>query len=248
VASFRVIILVDTSSEPVERSEAELALQEASEILYMHTGFIFELMEFVEMAPLPGVERHELPGRWIEAHLDDLPDGIIFYTFGTDNSTTGYGGYSSMASVPDPTYRNPFRNVRGIDNQIYVANLHWSHRYAQCGYGDSTLAEPVSDVAINGECRNQPGTACVDQYGYSMCSTALDDLYASTPTYFKAAVIVHEFLHPFGMHGAGDHYGTETCKESMGWDASWRFDFTESQRYVVMCPYTFDNFAAGYQP
>jgi hypothetical protein len=53
--------------------------------------------------------------------------------------------------VPDPAFRNPFRNVRGKQDRIDVANTHWGHRYAQCGYGETSLEEPVSEVSIDGE-------------------------------------------------------------------------------------------------
>jgi hypothetical protein len=62
---FRVAILADTSSVPVVGALAERALREQL------------------------VELH------IEAHLDDPPNGIVFYTWGTDDSATIYGGYSS---------------------------------------------------------------------------------------------------------------------------------------------------------
>lgn len=246
---FRVAILVDTSSDAVESSLAEQALYEASDLLYQHTGFVFELTDFTEIAPPEGTPREQLVDQYIESNLENLPDGIVYYTWGTDNATTVYGGFSTQASVPDPTFRNHFRNIRGVEDRIYVANNHWGHRYAQCGYGDATLEEPVSDVGIEGECRNQPGTPCVDKYGYSMCSTAVDDRYASTATYFAGSTILHEFLHPFGMQGAGDHYGTPTCQEQMGWDESnWTFELSDAQLHAGMCPHVFENFVAGYQP
>jgi hypothetical protein len=82
-----------------------------------------------------------------------------------------------------------------------------------------------------------------------MCSNAVDHLYASSPTVFAASTIVHKFMHPFGLHGSGDHYGTDACKEQMGWDeATWTFDLAEAHRFAGMCPHVYDNFVSGDQP
>ncbi len=84
--------------------------------------------------------------------------------------------------------------------------------------------------------------------GYSMCETAINDLYASTPNYFSASTVIHEIMHSFGYHGNLDHYGAPECKMEMGWDDSWVFDDAEAEKYNVMCPYVYDNFVAGYRP
>jgi hypothetical protein len=91
------------------------------------------------------------------------------------------------------------------------------------------------------------GVACTEKYGYQICETATEHLYASTPTYFAAATIVHEIMHSFSNRGVDDHYATASCKTVMGWDPSY-FDFDEAQQYASMCPYVYDLFMESYQP
>ena len=135
---------------------------------------------------------------------------------------------------------------------MYIGISHFGHRFAQCGYGDSET--PVSNISIGGECRGVEGTACVEKHGYQMCTTAVDDLTASTPTYFTSQVFVHEVMHPFGKNGAQDHYFTKECTEIMLSGVSKQkytsteFISAESQYYTNMCPYVFDNFVNSYKP
>jgi len=128
---------------------------------------------------------------------------------------------------------------------LYIGVVDYSHRFAGCGYGDADTVQ--SAVSIGGECRNQPGTECVERNGYSMCSTAVDDLYASSPTYFAASTIIHEILHSFSPGGVTDHYGTPECNARMGWPAG-RFDPIEADLFNNMCPFVYDEFTGSYQP
>ena len=81
--------------------------------------------------------------------------------------------------------------------------------------------------------------------GYSMCSNALDDLYASHPLYMSASSIVHEIMHPYGDHGNYDHFGSPQCDEIMGWGNK-PFNREESALYNNLCPYVYDRFVANY--
>ncbi len=241
---FKVAILVDLSSEPVVRETAEAILQESSQILQERTGFVFELTDYREMEPSGTI--HEMAFTYLDSMAPQIPNGLVIYSYGDNDMARHYGGYSGWIAGPG-NYRNDFVSPVAGDRHVYLAVMHWSHRFGICGYGGGE--EVVSDVSIGGECRNQPGIPCVEKYGYSMCSAQVDDLYASTPTFFTAAGIVHEFLHPFGTGTSDDHYATPSCKEIMGWtDENWSFSNEVSQSYLNQCPYLYTSFEQGYQP
>jgi hypothetical protein len=245
-AMYTMAVIVDLSSEPVTREQAQSAIDDASQIFQDLTGFGIEMIDFVEMTPEGSELRSDLPQRYIDTHLGQLPDGIVMFSFGNNDSAWTYGGYAGSVYITSG-YANHFP-INNDPTLMTISTVHFGHRYAICGY-DESRTTVISDVSIGGECRNQPGTPCVEMYGYSMCSTAVDDLYASTPTYFVATSIVHEIAHPYGLHGTMDHYGTQECKDEMGWDeTNWEFSLAESQQWVVMCPYVFDLIAQSYQP
>ncbi len=241
---FKVSILVDISSEPVNRQAAVEVLEDSSRILYERTGFEFEWIDFREMEP--GGTMKEMAIAYLETIASETPNGLVIYSYGDHGMAQHYGGYSGWVNGP-VGYHNEFVSPLVGDEYVYMAVMHWSHHYGICGYGDED--EVISDVSIGGECRGQPGIPCVEKYGYSMCSLLVDDLYASTPTFMTAAGIVHEFLHPFGFGTSDDHYATPTCKEIIGWtDENWSFSSEESQYYLNQCPHLFGVFVAGYQP
>jgi hypothetical protein len=241
---FQISVIVDLSSEPVPADALQIALEEANAILLERTGFTFSLIEVVER--FPEGSRLLLADQYLDTTTSPIPNGIVILSFGDDDRARTYGGYSTWIAGPEG-FHNAFVSPVAGDRHVYLAFLHWGHRYARCGYGDSET--PTSATSIDGECRNQPGSACTMHNGYSMCSTMVDDLYASTPTYFVAANIVHEFMHPFGVNGAYDHYGTEDCQSAMGWTpANWTFSNEQALIYVGMCPNVFDRFVAGYRP
>ena len=241
---FKVAMLVDLSSEPVDRQAAEAVLVESSQILQERTGFVFELIDYREMEP--GGTIHEMAFTYLDTLAPQTPNGLVIFSYGDNDMARHYGGYSGWI-VGSDDYRNDFVSNRAGDKHVYLAIMHWGHRYGICGYGDGE--DVISDVSIGGECRGQPGIPCVEKYGYSMCSLLVDDLYASTPTFMTAAGIVHEFMHPFGVGTSDDHYATPSCKEIMGWtDENWSFSSEESQSYLNMCPHIYAAFDRGYQP
>jgi hypothetical protein len=240
---FTIGILIDTSDEPVPRASLDVALAEADTILLGLTGFRFQVQEVSEVAG--GGSMSQIAQSYL-ARDATPPNGLVIFSFGDEDRARTYGGYSFWTVGPSG-FRNSFISPVAGDRHIYVAVLHWSHRYARCGYGDGET--PVSSASIDGECFNQPGTACTEHGGYSMCSSAIGDLYASTPTYFVAANIVHEFMHPFGLLGVQDHYGTPECIAAMGWGSSgWTASREEAQHYVGMCPNIFETFASAWRP
>lgn len=249
---FRWAVIVDLDSEPVSREQAQELVDQASAISIELTGFGYEMVDFVERSSPQQVDNLGID--YIAENGDNLPNGIIIFSYGDNDDARTYGGYAFTLDGP-AGFRNEFVSPRAGDNKIYISVQHWSHRYAACGYGDSTVETPVQDTSFNGECRNQAGVACVENNGYSMCSTALDDLYASSRTYFAASTIIHEIMHSFGNSGVDDHYSTTACDAVMESGISQRpynlnnpFDLIEAQYYNGICPYTYDNFVSGYQP
>ena len=251
-AYFRWAVIVDLDSEPVTREQAQELVDQASAISIELTGFGYEMVDFVERSSPQQVD--DLGIDYIAEHGDSLPNGILILSYGDNDDARTYGGYAFTLDGP-AGFRNEFVSPSAGDNKIYISIQHWSHRYAACGYGDSSVETPVLETSFNGECRNQNGVACVENNGYSMCSTALDDLYASSRTYFTASTIIHEIMHSFGNSGVDDHYATTACNAVMESGISQRtynfdnpFDLVEAQYYNGICPYTYDNFVSGYRP
>jgi hypothetical protein len=248
---FTWAVIVDLDSEPVTYAEANELVNQASAILMELTGFSYTMVDFVESTSPGNVS--DLATTYIAGHAGSLPNGIIIFSYGDGDTARTYGGYAF--SLPGPAgFRNTFNSPVVGDNKVYISVQHWSHRYAGCGYGSSSAEVPVQDTSFGGECRNRDGIACVERFGYSMCSDAVGDLYASSRTYFGSSVIIHETMHSFGYEGNYDHYGTEQCNTRMAGGASGRpydastWSTTEFQYYNGMCPDLYDNFASAYQP
>jgi len=248
---FTLSVLVDTTSEPVTREQAQTLVNESSRILYGLTGFVFEMVDFQEINT--GASTKDMVQSYLNTSPAIIPNGIILFSFGDNGDAKRYGGYAYTYLGPDG-FRNPFIAPGAIQRDLYVGVIHFRHRYAQCGYGDSNT--PISDVSIGGECRGQAQVACVGKYDYTICSDTVNHLYASTPTYFSSSTFVHEIMHPFGELLNKDHYGTAECTDMMQSGRSARrykrdiFDrsLAEFQYYTGMCPYVFDNFVNSYKP
>lgn len=238
---FRLSVIVDTTSEPVTQEQAELVVAEASQILVKRTQYGIEFVDFVEDAS--GASVDTMVKNYL-ASAAETPNGIVVFTFGDNDQAKLYGGYARQILGPSG-FQNEFVSSWIGDNQVYVAVVHYSHKYAACGYAGSDTIQ--SAVSSNGECRGEDGIACVMNYGYQMCENALNHLYASTQNYFAAVTIVHEIMHGFSNRANDDHYATASCKTVMNWEPT-HFDFNEGQRYASMCPYVFDLFIESYQP
>ena len=251
IATYQVAVIVDLSSEPVTEQQAQTTIDEASDILFELTGFRLEMVDFMPITPSNDAERNNLPVIYLGLDPVIIPNTIVVFSYGVNDDARSFGGYSYPINGP-ADFVNVFQSVvpGSQPNQIDVSMVHYSHRYAECGYGGTDLA--TSQVSVGGECQNQPGTACVERNGYSMCSTAVDSLYASTPSYFRAATVVHEIMHAYGENGNQDHFGTQECQQMMGWgpddlpdgftDFSVAFEY-----YNGMCPYVYDNFSLSYR-
>jgi hypothetical protein len=240
-AYFTVAVIVDTTSEPVRRDQAQQLINDANKVFPILTSFGFALTDFTEDGL--GGSTNDRVNRYVQTHAA-LPNGIVVFSFGDGGRAKLYGGYSY--SVPGPAgYRNAFVSPAVGGDKIYIAVIHFSHKYAACGYGGADA--PQSSVSVDGECRNRPGTACVQHNGYSMCANAVGNVYASTPTYFAASTVIAEFLHPFSSGGKEDYYAMPECNAHMGYPQGF-FDLQEAEYYNGMCPFVYENFKNSYQP
>ncbi|NWF63446.1 MAG: hypothetical protein HXY38_03985 [Chloroflexi bacterium] len=245
--NFTLSILVDLDSEPVTREQAQTLVEEAGGIMTRLTGFNFEMVDFRETSGSVDsiLQKYFADPNYVRS------DGIIIFSYGDSGEAKLYGGYGFARRGP-AGFVSRFKSPYVEDNSVYIGVIHFNHRFAVCGYDGNE--KPVSAVSIGGECRNQPGTVCVEKYGYQMCSNLVNDLYASTPTYMASSTFVHEMMHSFGESGSMDHYFTPDCTEKMKTVVSKRpyqaeyFDSAEGDFYVNMCPYVFDVFVDSYQP
>ena len=243
--------LVELSSEPVTIEQTEATLQDASNILFNLTGFVIQLnnygtVEFTTEQEANYTMRNSIPDCYIDQkNINDIPDSLLIFSYGADDYARTMGGFTYSVQGPE-AFTNHFTDAFGNDNGVYVMFNHYSHKYARCGY-DEKGENIISDFSVGGECRNQQGTACVMQNGYSMCENAVNDLYAATPNYFSASTVIHEIMHSFGLHGNMDHYGARNCTEEMQKkDSTWQPNMDLSEFYNVMCPYVYENFVNGY--
>jgi hypothetical protein len=242
VPTFKAAVIVDTTSELVTREQAHSLVSDANAIFLALTGFGFEMVDFVEDGA--GGSTTDMANRYIQSYASVFPNGVIIFSYGDNEDARLLGGYGY--AIPGAAgFHNTFVSPVTGDGQVYVAVVHFSHKYAACGYGG--LETVQGSASFDGECRNQPGIACVEHNGYSMCSNAVDNLYASTPTHFVASTIIHEVLHPFSPGGNQDHYATPQCNAVMGWPEN-HFDLAEAEYYNGMCPFVYQNFIQSYQP
>jgi hypothetical protein len=241
-AIFSIAVIVDTTSEPVSREQAETLIGDASRIFSGLVPFGFQMVDFIEDGS--GASVDSLAAGYVQTHSATLPNGLLVLSYGENDQARTYGGYSTQTAGP-AGFRNPFVSPVFGSDRIYVAVVHFSHRFGACGYGGADSVQ--SPVSIDGECRNQAGTACVQHNGYSMCSNLVNDLYASTPTYLAATSVIHEFLHAFSPGGNQDHYATPECNARMGYPAGF-FDLLESEYNNGLCPFVYENFVNSYQP
>jgi hypothetical protein len=186
----------------------------------------------------------DMAGRYISTRSAALPDGIVIFSFGDQGQAKTSGGYGYSLAVQGG-FKNPFISPSGSDSQMYVGVVHFGHKYMACGYGNSDAVQ--SPASLPGECGGQAGIACVSKNGYSMCASAVGNLYTSTPTHFASSMIIHSLLHNFGPGGDQDHYATPECNARMGYPAAF-FDLQESQYYNGLCPFVYEDFTKSYRP
>lgn len=239
--SFRVAVIVDTTTDPVSRAQAEAVLAIANERLIELTGIGLQLHEFVEDDS--GGSIADLVGDYMGRGRTPV-NGILVFSVGDDDRAKINRAYAQQ--IPAPAgYRNAFVSPTLGDGYVYVAVLQFGYRYAACGYaGGDTIQGQVSG---NGECRGVDGEACVGWNGMQVCQSALEFLEGHTPIDMAAGPVIHEFMHAFGNRGPEDHYGSRACNEALGRQPD-HFDWAESEYYNGFCPDVYGVFADSYRP
>jgi hypothetical protein len=239
---FKVAVIVDTLSEPVTREQSQSVFNEANGLLQQLVPVSLEMIDFVEDGG--GGTTNDIANRYLASHPNALVNGILIFSFGDGGQAKLQDGYGFILPAP-AGFRNAFVSPLVGAGQIYIAVVRFGLKYMACGYGGTDTLQ--STTAIEGECHNKPGTACIQNNGYSMCSNAVGNLYMSTPTHFVSSTIIHEFLHSFSPGGDKDNYATSECNARMGYPDGF-FDLQESEYYNGICPFVYENFLASYQP
>jgi hypothetical protein len=232
---FRVAILNATAT-PKPAHDVSRVFDLAVQILQVRTGARMRIVDTREVGPGSPRDHAEDYLSSVAGLAGGLPDGVLVWA--EDENAIGFGGYSTQIAMPAP-YANRYPGAAG-DNRVYLAAIHWDHKYGRCGY-DSTGQVRISDRSANGECRNRTGMVCVDNGRFWECPDVSENLYAQ-PDVFTASSIVHEFMHPFGGGGNNDHYSTPSCRSRMGMSETAATDLRRSQEFCAMCPDLFLHF------
>ena len=233
---FDVVVLVGTLPRTPSRAEVERVFSVAATALQGKTGERMVLRDVV--FGVSGSNPSADASLYIASHSQNPPEGVIVLS--EDSTARTFGGYS-VTVVGPAGYQSEFSSPRVGADKVYVAVVRLDHPYARCGYDDA--GNRISDVSVGGECRNQPGTACVARGDRYMCATAVNDLYAQ-PDVFPASTFVHEFMHPFGFeaNGSQDHYATSQCIQRSGMSPQQASSVTDFQQNYGMCPDVYPRF------
>jgi len=239
---FDAVVLVDAQAPQTSLPDIQRIFGRAAGIFLEKTRESFRMTDAV-YGMARGSNVSNLARAYSVTVAGNPPDGLAVLT--DDSTAVTFGGYSFWFSPPYP-FQNEFPSPRaGVgETSLYVAVIDFDHAYARCGYDDQ--GNHVSDVAIDGECRNRPGTPCVQRpsgRAQWTCSGVEGDLYFDHD-YFTACTVVHEFLHPFGIDANAnlDHYGTPGCIARTGMTASQAADLRQAQTSCGLCPDVFARF------
>ena len=230
--AFRVAVLLSTT-RGVDADDFARVFARATAILLKKTGEGMIQTDYVDVGPGRALD---VARRYVNAHSQTPPDGVIVLS--DDRESREYGAYSASVQLPSGhvnRFPSPFEGERAA----YVAVVDFFHLYARCGY-DSRLNR-VGRASRGGECRGVEGLICVDNGRYWMCPDSTDDLNADRD-YFIGSAIVHEFVHPFGMLGDDDHWGTPECTARTGMPPEQVVDRRLFQESLGMCPDLFPKF------
>ena len=246
VVDFQVAVIVDTTTDPVSRAQAESVIAIANEKMIELTGFGLQMVDFIEDDR--GVSMEDLVTAYMEDRpLKDLPNGFLIFSTGDEDRAKINRAYAQQVPGPEG-FRNPF--VSPIphlgDSHVYIAVVQFNHMFAACGYGGTdTIQSPFS---IGDECGGEVGSTCAAWEGMQVCQIAMPFVEGRTRIDMVAEPVVHEFLHPFGLLGGPDnHYGSQACNLAMGW-APDHFDEEEAIFNAMMCPNVVENFVNSYHP
>src|SRR5512143_1879312 len=185
-AEFRVAVIVDKTNQNVTREQAGAVIGEASSYLREFSPNGLTLADFTEDSNGGGTA--DIANRYIASRAGALPSGLVLFSYGDNGQAKTNGGYGYVLPAP-AGFQNAFVSPVGGSNQVYVAVVDYSYKYMPCGYGGGDQVTSAS--SLPGECRGQAGLGCVQNNGYSMCSSAVGNLYTSTPTHAVASMVVH---------------------------------------------------------
>jgi hypothetical protein len=237
---FSVAVITDTTTDSVSRDQIDEIVSSASLRLEELTGFSLQVEGYFETDQGGTVE--EIVQNYMNLHSADLPNGVILFSAGDADRAKINRGYSQKVLAP-AGFHNAFVSSAGEMDQMYVAVVYFNYLYAACGYGGTDGIQ--SAFPIGDECGGDT-VACAQWNGKQVCERALP--FLTTPTDMIAGVVVHEFMHPFDWEiGPDIHYTSKACAAAMGWPTD-HFDYEESEHFVGMCPYVFDNFVNAYRP
>jgi hypothetical protein len=235
--AFQVAVLMNASQSPLD-DDVRRVFARADDILFRKTGERMKVTDVRAVAPGDPLAR-------AQAYVQEQsapPDGVLF--FSDDASASRFGGYSVTFPLPAPhtnRYPSPVKNRQSA----YLAVVHYSHMYSRCGYDDA--GNRIGTTSSGGECQGRDGIVCVDNGRHWACPGSERDQYAEQE-YFTACSIVHEFLHPFGSDGNGDHYGTPQCRARTGMSQSDALNSVLTQQNCAMCPDLFTRFRRNASP
>jgi hypothetical protein len=239
---FTVSVIVDKSTQQVTREQAQAVIGKASSFLKQFSPYGITMVDFAEDGN--GGSMSDIAARYLAPRSAFPPNGLVIFSNGDNGQAKASGGYGF--SLPEGgAFKNSFVSPAVGDSQIYVAVVDNAYKYMACGYGGGDTVQ--STVSLPGECRGQAGIACVSNNGYSMCSSAVGNLYTSTPTHEVSSMVVHGLLHNFGPGGNKDDYAAPECSARMGYPPGF-FDLQESEYYNGLCPYVYEEFTKSYRP
>ena len=253
----KVDIIVDTDSFSPSDSELNEFFRVTNNILVDKADVEMKLMK-TRRVSYSGIKNSIIISRTIVTNdilkkiyeSEDPPEFFIFLR--ADDTSATYGGYAIGIDLAGSC--NRYRDPQGDKkNRVYGGLMDWKHMYSSCGYDSSDPKNPVhiSNMSIDGECRNRRGTACIfrEDFGYYMCNDneSLNSFYAKDRYNFLAASTVHELMHHFGEHGNYDNFGTEKCSEIMGGTSYDDDTLNTFQKNAGICPKLFEVFKASYQ-
>lgn len=269
------LVIVDTDSYDITEKDVKEFFELAGNLwLKPKTGVDFNLTKIVFASLSEECPQHLGScdsGGWMEEDFpyfdEKLPEYIVFLTKGMDTTTAGAHAGATTYYWLDPSmegFYNPESNNEfctefppPYDNYYTVPSgfIDYGHKIMRCGY-DEIGKNIISNVSINGECKNQAGLNCIVKNGYQQCPNLSEDdnFYLKNPLHFSASSMVHEMLHSYGENGNLDHFETAVCKDAMGEKmkeledkgVSAPFD-TLKQEYTVMCPNVWENFKNSQQ-
>jgi hypothetical protein len=248
---FDVLVLVDAKGPQVARPDIERVFEIAALNMGAKTG---EWMRLVDV--LYGLTRGASGGEtaqltalvdgYLSKNVTNPPDGILLFT---DTETCRNAGGFSISAKPAFAYKAEYPSPRADigSDKIYVAVVEYHHAYAQCGYDIPGSPIRVSAVSLGGECRNRAGVVCAPNGDRWTCPDMMHDLN-SDPDFMTASIIIHEFLHPFGIDPEmnNDHFASTACVKRGGVTEAQAnavlTDLYESQYYHSLCPDVFPRF------